>query len=137
MGHPKARMRVVVRASVKISTLTALLLATLSGCGGYTTTVKDKQPFDPLPVYAEWWVQTEACSARSGDFSRISWYTASTIVGDGAIGRGSWSAPHDIIIVRGFEDDPLTVQHEMLHDLLNGDSKHESRLWTTCDLIPR
>jgi hypothetical protein len=116
--------------------LLALQTAALAACGGYTTTVTDRQPFEPLPVYAEWWVATEACSGRSGDFARITWYTASSITGDQAIARGAWSPPHDIIIVRSYQDDELTVRHEMLHDLLDGDSNHESPLWETCDLIP-
>ena len=58
-GPAKARARVVVRANVKPSVLTALLLTTLNGCGGYTTTVTDKLRLEPLPVYAEWWVATE------------------------------------------------------------------------------
>jgi hypothetical protein len=88
-------------------------------------------------VYEEWWATMQACSARSGDFSRINWYTAGTIIGGDAIARGSWAAPHDISIVRGFEDAALTVQHEMLRDLRNGYSHRESQLRATRDLIPR
>ena len=52
------------------------------------------------------------------------------------VARGVWTPPHQITLVRGYEDNEITVRHEMLHDLLEGDSEHRSPLWTECDLIP-
>ena len=120
----------------------ALLLSTLLGslaagsCGAYTVSFENKDPFAPLPVYEEWWAATETCSGRSGDLLAIDWYTAASITSDNLIARGLWSPPHEIVIVRGYEEDELTVRHEMLHDLLGGDSEHESALWEVCELIP-
>ena len=95
----------------------------------------DKRPGEPLPVYAEWWAATVACSGRTGDMSRIVWFTAYTIRSGENLGRGLWREPHEIVIVRHYVDDERTVRHEMLHDLLNGDPGHTGKAWATCDLI--
>jgi hypothetical protein len=109
----------------------------LGGCGplGFETQVTDKEPFSPPPVYATWWASTEACAGRTGRFELITWYLASSITGDRAVARGRWSPPHEIVIVRGFEDDERTVRHEMLHDLLRGDAEHRSPEWSACGLL--
>jgi hypothetical protein len=118
--------------------LLPLCITGLVGCGGYTTTINDRRAFEPLPMYAEWWVATERCSTWTAPLARIEWFTASSITAQGGIiARGSWRAPHEIVIVRGYESDEITVRHEMLHDLLDGDPEHASATWATCDLIPR
>jgi hypothetical protein len=117
-----------------VAIATAALL--VSACGAYTVSFRDKEPFAPLPIYAGWWEQTEACAERIGDLLAIEWYTAASITSDGLVARGLWSPPHEIVIVRGYEEDEVTVRHEMLHDLLSGDADHTSPLWKACDLIP-
>jgi hypothetical protein len=115
----------------------ALCLALLvAGCEGYSVTVTNKEPLVPLPEYDEWWAATESCSERTGDMYAIQWFTALTITGDHVVARGLWTPPHQIVLVRGYEDEEVTVRHEMLHDLLAGDSDHESPLWDACGLIP-
>ena len=96
----------------------------------------NREPLEPLPVYTEWWAENESCSGRTADMGRIAWYTATSIVGDEIVARGVWTPPHEIILVRGYEDEEITVRHEMLHDLLDGDPEHTSPLWTSCGLIP-
>lgn len=115
--------------------LTGIVALIAAGCSGDITTVTDKTPMEPLPVYAEWWSATETCSQRSADMSRISWFTASSIQSRESLGWGLWREPHEIVILRGFEEDEKTVRHEMLHDLLNGDPAHEDDSWAACDLI--
>jgi hypothetical protein len=112
------------------------LAALSAGCEGYTLSVANKEPFQPLPIYAEWWAATESCSGLTGDLSRIEWFTALSIQADAVIARGVWTPPHQVILVRGYEESEITVRHEMLHDLLDGDSEHVSPQWDACGLIP-
>lgn len=115
----------------------AIAFAVLAaGCGEFATELSNRLPLEPLPIYAEWWAETEACSGRTGDLGAISWYTATGITSNGALASGLWRPPHDIILLLGREDDDFVVRHEMLHDLLAGDSAHESTAWATCDLTP-
>ncbi len=116
--------------------LVGVVLVAATACTGFDVAFRNKEPFSPPPVYTEWWEATEACSGLSGDMSRISWYTALSITSDALVARGLWSPPHEIVLVKGYEDDEVTVRHEMLHDLLSGDPSHESPLWETCGLIP-
>jgi hypothetical protein len=114
-----------------------LLVAFLAaGCEGYSVSVTNKEPLEPLPIYEAWWGATEACSGMEGDLHAITWFTALTIRGNDITARGLWTPPHQIILVIGYEDDEITVRHEMLHDLLGGDGDHESPLWERCSLIP-
>ena len=116
--------------------LLALGAVTLSvACGdSFTATIEDRRPFDPPPVYADWWGLTEACSGRAGDLPRIHWYLASSIVADGKLARARWSPPHDIVAVQGNQTEERLIRHEMLHDLLGGDPGHEGEVWDVCDL---
>ncbi len=109
----------------------------LAGCGslGFEAEIKDKEPFPPPDVFAIWWRATEACSGQTSSLNAITWYLASGISGDGAVARGRWSAPHEIVIVKGYEADPKTVRHEMLHDLLGGDRSHSAAAWVECSLL--
>lgn len=111
----------------------------LGGCTdlGFTAKVTNREPFMPLPAYEAWWSANELCSSRTGDLTRVQWFLATSIVSNGALAFGAWTAPHQIVLVRGFEEDEVVVRHEMLHDLLDGDPDHRSPLWATCDLIPR
>ncbi len=54
---------------------------------------------------------------------------------NGAVARGRWSEPHEVIVVRGYEDHEKTVRHEMLYDLLAGDPTHADEIWSACDLL--
>ena len=93
-----------------------------------------RTPFDPPSHYASWYEATKVCSGRWGSFERVRWWLASGITGDGALALARWSEPHEIVIVRGHEEDEKVVRHEMLHDLLAGDRGHASAAWDACDL---
>ena len=114
-----------------------LLLLALAACDftGLSTRVTGRQPFTPPPVYGEWWAETESCSGATGDLAAIDWYLATGISSDAVSAFGLWLPPHEIVLVRGFEDSRFTVRHEMLHDLLRGDPEHEDPAWTRCGLL--
>ena len=116
------------------SVLFVTIIVTSCGDIGFTAAVIDRQPFSAPEVYRDWWRATETCSARRGNYDRIVWYTASGIAGGTAVGRARWTSPHDIIIVRGYENDEKVVRHEMLHDLLGGDRGHQRPEWDACQL---
>ena len=103
---------------------------------GFEAEITNRQPFDPPAIYGTWWTATESCSRESGRLDRIEWYLATSIVSDGVLAFGAWTPPHEILIVSGYEDNEVIVRHEMLHDLLDGDSEHRSSAWAICDLIP-
>jgi len=127
----------VYATSMRMKQWAACVLAAAAvGCQAYTLSFRDKEPLEPLPVYVEWWAATETCSGQRSDLGAIKWYTALTIATEVAVARGVWVPPHEITIVRGFEDDEVTVRHEMLHDLLGGDSDHTEPEWAACGLIP-
>ncbi|MGH7468218.1 MAG: hypothetical protein ACRENP_09555 [Longimicrobiales bacterium] len=113
-----------------------LLTASAIACGdlGFVAGVTGRQSFRPPAIYREWWTDTETCSGRRASFERVVWYTAPRITGDGLVARGRWSQPHEIIIVAGYETDPMVVRHEMRHDLLNGNRVHERGEWDRCAL---
>lgn len=111
------------------------VVATLAGCKGFATEIVNRQPLSPLPAYEEWWAATESCSGRTGELGMISWFTAVGITSDEVLAFGLWRPPHEIVIVKGYEDNETIVRHEMLHDLLDGDSDHTSVYWESCKLI--
>lgn len=110
----------------------------LGACGlldDFTFQVTNKQPLAPLETFAAWWSATEECSGRRGDLAKVRWYSASGITYNGVFARGVWLPPHDIVLISGYEEEEEIVRHEMLHDLLEGDSDHTSVHWTRCGLI--
>lgn len=122
----------------RIAMLGALAASLLTACDlftGFDTRIRGIVPFTPPADYVEWWEATTACSELAGDFEAIEWHLASWITRNGSIAYGLWRPPHEILIVRGFEDDRFTVRHEMLHDLLSGDPDHASAEWTDCELV--
>jgi hypothetical protein len=131
---PPATVGRIVKPRILIAALT-VTLSTACLFDGFAFELTDKRPIAPLEEYPAWWSATEACSGEGGDFARVRWYTAVGINYDGAFARGVWLPPHDIVLLRGYEDDEETVRHEMLHDLLDGDSGHEKPAWARCGLI--
>ena len=78
--------------------------------------------FTAPDVYAQWWRDTEACSGRTGDYTRVQWYVvphSSWFEFRGGQYNGYWWETHDIVLAEHWIDQPGVVRHEMLHDLLN------------------
>lgn len=78
--------------------------------------------FEPPPVYAEWWADTERCSGHTGDMRRISWYVvpdADVFVYGGTATNGLYDQASEEIVLAGRQASVAgTVRHEMLHALI-------------------
>lgn len=78
----------------------------------------------PLPVYAEWWSEMEACSGLHGSMDRIHWF----VYGDPAArtfptqwGRAAGMylrSERNVLLVAKAVGVRRVVAHEMLHALL-------------------
>ena len=90
---------------------------------------------EPPEEYRTWWETTEACSSIVGDFDLVEWYRALEIVTRGTVLLGRWEPPHQITIVQAHELNTFVVRHEILHELLRGDSNHQGEAWLQCELI--
>ncbi len=121
------------------------LLGTLAACEAALG------PADPLPptaqlvattpdIYREWWSRTEACSGRTGDFTKIEWYivpnvtTFNTDVGQKV---GLWTHSNEgvrIIIAGDYSNNELVVRHEMLHALLDREGHPREYFQDRCGL---
>ncbi len=87
-------------------------------------------PFTPPADFGGWWAEMEACSGRTGDWTRIRWFVVPTdeLVLDGRPKQGVWRDPHTVylaaVVVQPSDGRPAwqpwtqrVVKHEMLHDL--------------------
>lgn len=112
----------------------ATLLVMTSGCG---FDPEGDRPFEPPPVYREWWAKTEACSGRTGDFDRVNWviiegHSFSCSSGQCA---GHWSTlNHQIFLASEWTMDEMVVRHEMLHDLLGRPGHPDPPFGSGCPL---
>lgn len=88
------------------------------GCSSFAP--EGETPFQPPPVYREWWAKTQACSGRKADFSRIRW---SLVEGNSfpcKSGKcvGHWQSDGQIWIASDWADNEMVVRHEILHALI-------------------
>lgn len=82
----------------------------------------------PPPAYPRWWAELSTCAHLGGDFGLVRWWRAAGPTFPCPFGPtfecvGMWVPPHDIVL-----GDPVAgsiIKHEMLHDLLRGDSGHQ------------
>jgi hypothetical protein len=100
-------------------------------------TPTESTPFNPPPIYSEWWAKTEACSGLSKDMDLVKWYV---VQGDqfeaptGTISIGYHDHLH-ITLASFYVDDEHTVRHEMLHALLFPITGHPHEYFVTrCSL---
>ncbi len=121
--------------------LVGALAATLSvaACSipteAFTVEVSQREQFTPPGEYRIWWGDVEECSSTMGDFDVVRWYRAAQITNGDQTVQGLWEFPHDITLTREAEGIGSIVRHEILHDLLRGDTEHTLSAWTRCDLL--
>ena len=108
------------------------LLSAVAGCDGLLLDVRDRELFEPLPVYREWWEQLQRCTGLTGPFDTIEWWTGEAIAVDGRDKVGLWLAPNTIILESFYVTSEPAVKHEMLHHLTNGEMPHSAPEFTRC-----
>ena len=104
----------------------ALLLPFIAACGSDTPTAPPDLPygaikFSPPAYYQTWWRVTEACSGRSGDMAKVSWYFVPGDVFElngQAVAGYSVALFNRIVVAGDVMSDGPSVRHEMLHQLL-------------------
>src|SRR5690606_8254620 len=104
--------------------VTAVGLFLLGSCAGPTSPEipPGAVPLDPLPVYAEWWKEVQDRSGIWRDVGHVRWFLVPGGLfwseRDLALSSGRWIPDGRIFIAEGWEGDPRTVKHEMLHEIL-------------------
>lgn len=117
-----------------------LLALALAGCSS-PWEPEGAVPFDPPPIYKQWWVVTEECSGISGDYQRVQWYMVSAratsnqgdIGGTLVVGLVWWVPPHQIYIAEPWVLRESVVRHVMLHDLLQ--DEYDGPTFEICGLV--
>jgi len=81
-------------------------------------------PYD-APMLAWRWTEVEKCSGLTGDFSKVTFYTATSISYKGEPYRAIWrKADNAIIFAGGTQFAPVIIDHEEMHALLRGGDDH-------------
>lgn len=76
----------------------------------------------PLELYARIYAEVEACwrargVATPGDFGRIRWFEADSVIVDGKFARAVTVIPgHDVAFVTRWRENPVTIGHELSHE---------------------
>ena len=80
----------------------------------------------------------EVCTRVDGPPGVLAWYTAHFIQRpDYQRLAGLWIAePRMIVLDKTMANDPPTVSHEALHDILGGNAAHGSQLFQRCQIRP-
>lgn len=94
-----------------------ILVALLSGCAFMPN---EAQAMTPPESYRAVWAEAEACTGKTGDYSRIAFYMVPGESFEGASGDAAagHSSNGRIIISEKYLDHPMVVKHEMIHILI-------------------
>jgi hypothetical protein len=124
---------------------TLVLLSSVTGCaapriaGAPLAPIERAWEVPTLELYAKWWQKTEACSGRTGDMSRVTFYAVDSP--SGAIGlnrtvaHGWWiRRGNRIYLPANALGEEWLVRHEMLHALLQRGSHPSRQFVEACHL---
>lgn len=132
----------------RLAPLVLALVLALAGCDS-PTALEDRdhieftnlRRMEPEPdVYQRWHTDVALCMERPAAvlaYGRIEWHVADRIrftdrsPGGARETRALWSSPHYITIRTDRVDARVTVQHEIVHDLLQ-DGGHEHPAFDAC-----
>ena len=95
------------------------------------------RPMMPTTMHAYIYTLMEECLGAAGDFWRIRWFSADFVQREGYERLGGlWIAdPPRIVLDWRAVNDPVTVSHEILHDLLKGGmADHEDPRLAQCEI---
>lgn len=97
--------------------LLVFAVACIDFSGPSVAVLENKVPFPRADTLLARWERLESCSGITRDFSRTSFYTATSITWNGNPHGGIWLSPNNEIVV--LVDAPsLMVDHEIMHALL-------------------
>ncbi len=86
----------------------------------------------PPPKYEDWWRETVECTQLRKDIRGVALFGADSIVGsDGGKGAGLHRRGMIAIIWPRIDHEGV-VKHEIVHELVGGDRKHNSPLFGNC-----
>ena len=86
----------------------------------------------PPPKYEDWWRETVECTQLRKDILGVTFFGADSMVrsdGQKAVGL---HGPGTIAIIWPSIDNEAVVKHEIVHELVGGDPKHNSSLFGIC-----
>lgn len=77
--------------------------------------------WSPPANYKAWWLRTQECSGKTGEFSEVKWFVVPGESFECPDGKcvGRWEPGQRIYIASTYVTHEMVVRHEMLHALLN------------------
>ncbi len=86
----------------------------------------------PPPKYEVWWRETVECTQLRKDILGVAFFGADSIVGSDG-GKVNGLHRREMIAIIWFSiDNEAVVKHEIVHELVGGDPKHNSPLFGIC-----
>lgn len=134
---------------------TIVLFGVISLVPGCETTVTPSvvasglEEIEPRPEWEAAYDEIALCLDRTGDFSRVRWFTAAEIQNEDGTrsSAGAWlglqGEPHGIALLKSFLEEVGDtggeldlVRHEAIHEILQA-GNHEGDQWCRCDPHPQ
>jgi hypothetical protein len=133
-----------MRVLSSLRSLIVVPLVAVGACSGTGPSAavlpEGARPLAVKAAYAEWYGRTEACAARTGNFSKIRFFEVPgvrTFTSEFGETVALWRKVGDeqYIIVSGeYVDNEMVLRHEMLHALLEREGHPAEYFQTRCAL---
>lgn len=90
-------------------------------------------PFDPPAIYREWAAEVGRAANRRGSIDRVRWLVVPgdywMLEGSEEKTIGQWFSDGRIYIASAWTSDEGLIKHEILHEILRGDTDHKHPLF--------
>ena len=133
---PRVLLSIFRRGSIRRVLLPSAVLLLTAGCdlGMTPNGPSGATPFDPPDIYQVWAAEVGQAANRDGSIGRVRWYI---VPGDywqrdGSRKKtiGQWFSDGRIFIATPWTKDEGLIKHEILHELLGGDTDHRHPLFS-------